>query len=46
VPDEDAEAFWGDLGGKKRGRILRRVLRAMERNTKEREGFKPLDLEG
>jgi hypothetical protein len=45
VPNEDAEVFWDDLGAKKQSRILRRVLREMERNRKEIEGFDPLDLE-
>ena len=44
VPDEDAEAFWDDTGPKKQSRILRRVLREMERNRREIKGFKPLDL--
>ncbi len=41
VPDEDVEAFT-DL--KKQGRVLKRVLQEMERNCKEIEDFRPLDL--
>lgn len=44
VPDEDVEAFLNGAGSRKQATILRRVLREMERNRKEIEGFDELDL--
>ena len=40
VSDEDIEAF---ANPKRQAQILKRVLREMERNRKEIEGFQPLD---
>ena len=45
VSDENIEVFWDDGKAKGQKAILKRVLREMERNRKEIEGFDPLDLE-
>jgi hypothetical protein len=45
VSDEDIEVFWDDNKAKEHKAILKRILREMEKNRKEIEAFRPLDLE-
>jgi len=45
VPEDDAELFWEDGFDKKKERVLKRILREMEKNRKEIEKFNPFDLE-
>lgn len=44
VPDEDIEFLMMHENGKKEKRIFKRVLREIEKNRKEIEGFDPFEL--
>ena len=44
VPEDDAELFWEDGSDKRKERVLKRVLKEMEKNRKEIEYFDPFEL--
>lgn len=45
VPEDDVELFWEEGSDKKKERVLKRVLREMDKNRREIKDFNPFDLE-
>jgi hypothetical protein len=41
VPKEDAMLFWEDGAGQKKQKVIKRVLRAMDKNRREIKEFDP-----